>query len=123
MRGHFCQSSNFKDNHEAANKDSKKASSSSNVSLGLGGGSVSGDASAEEDACILEELAMISQRDPNEEEEERDVFEEDIALPSHSEKVHRPIPMLRTNQLPRLQALKAAPAASTAEQADAKGPG
>ena len=100
-------------------------------------GSVSGDASAEEDA-ILEELAMISsqrstrsstnstptpigaasasciQNDPEEIDEQRDVFHiEDMPSPlslpasSGAGPVHRPIPRVgAVGQHPRLQALQ-----------------
>ena len=107
--------------HESTREAAKKSS-----------GSVSGDASAEEDAILEEELAMISsQRRTNaeaanmasaaieteEEEEERDAFEDmpsPLSLPA-SGSVHRPIPLLHSaaprgaghHQHPRLQALQA----------------
>ena len=111
--------------HESTREAAKKSS-----------GSVSGDASAEEDA-ILEELAMISSQRNNAEvaaavnlatiatleteaeelEEERDAFEDmpsPLSLPA-SGSVHRPIPLLHSaaprgaghHQHPRLQALQA----------------
>jgi hypothetical protein len=109
----------FIKDHESTREAAKKSS-----------GSVSGDASAEEDA-ILEELAMISSQRSNaevnmaaiatveteEEEEERDAFEDmpsPLSLPA-SGSVHRPIPLLHSaaprgaghHQHPRLQALQA----------------
>ena len=88
--------------HESTREAAKKSS-----------GSVSGDASAEEDAILEEELAMISSQRRNnadaanmaalaieteEEEEERDAFEDmpsPLSLPA-SGSVHRPIPLLHS---------------------------